>query len=200
MVPKATLVQYMLGHTTTKETWEYLTGLYKKVGIAYGKNASDKTCMQGTAMAKIYYAYRRGGCTEIFATEITRRHHEKVCTCNDHQQGNFPCKHQCGLSWSKESHCKKHEKHCKKRPREQDAIAAPVVPAMVDVPPIVIQPPRPAIPRQQPDTPAPPHPPPSADQAPTAEEEEDDVNANLDAHRLVMPPQVVERYGKRSKH
>ena len=198
LVPKATLVQYMLGHKTAKQTWDYLTAMYKKVGIAYGKNASDKTTLQGSTVVKTYTC-RRGGCNETFSSDVGRTRHEKVCTHQGSVEGQFQCKYLCGLSWPKESNCKKHEAHCKKRPREQEvtptelksttvhAVDAPLASTINARPTDVPVP----IPRRDPR---------AVGHMPTIEEEEEiQVNANLNALRLVMPPQEAERHGKRRK-
>ena len=198
MVPKATLVQYMLGHRSTKETWEYLTTMYKKVGIAYGKHTSDKTCISSAAAVKTYTC-RRLGCQELFTSDVARARHEKVCTHQGVQEGTYACKYQCGLSWPKESHCKKHEKHCKKRPHEQEAVVDSVAPTGDSAMTPVVPPP-PAVVMEQPTVvPAPMHPHRPARRPRTAEDEEDNVNENLNAFRQVLQPKEVERYGKRRK-
>ena len=75
-----------------------------------------------------------------------------------------------------------------------------MVTTVISAPPTIPQPSASSVHSQQPDAQVPARPSRVVGRVPTTEEEEEDnVNANLNALRLVMQPQKVERHGKRLK-
>ena len=118
LVPRATLVQYMLGHATTAETFTYLNSMYKAHGILYSKESADKTVHPATFRAPQPLHPCRKRCGSKFTTPLARTTHEAQCQHTSAPSENYPCREGCGKAWANQAHRNLHEPHCKKQRRQ----------------------------------------------------------------------------------